>query len=391
MRKPVGRCRNPVAPRVALLVETSLASGREILRGIARYVREHRPWVLFHEPHALEECVPRWLERWRGDGIIARIQTPEMARAVGSLGVPVVDTLGVVQASPFPLVHVDNVAIARLAAEHFLERGLEHFGFFGIEGENWSRQRYEGLCASVAHLQKAVPLYELPRRALNARSWERMENHLAEWAAALPRPSGILVCSDQRGARFLEACRRAGVRVPDDLAVLGVDDDEPLCEVCDPPLSSIRPAHDQVGYEAAGLLDSVMSGGGPARRSILVPPQQIVARLSTDTFAIPDPLMQGALGRIRDAAHLGLNVDVLARELGVSRSVLQRKFRSALKRTVHQEILAAKIKRARELLVKTDLPLATVAERAGFRHQEYMGAVLKLRLGMTPGRVRAMR
>ncbi len=394
MRKRVRSCRNPVAPRVALLVETSLASGREILRGIARYVREHRPWTLYHEPHALEDSVPRWLKRWRGDGIIARVQTPAMARAVAALGIPVVDVLGVVE-SPFPLVHVDDYAIARMAAEHFMERGLERFGFFGIEGENWSRQRYEGLCAAVSRLQTSVPLYELPRRTLDARAWERMENDLARWVGELPRPAGVWVCSDQRGPQFLEACRRAGVAVPDEIAVLGVDDDEPLCEVCNPPLSSIQPDHARVGYEAASLLASMLRDGArdkvakePESRPLPVAPRQVVARLSTDTLAIGDELIEAALRIIRDRAHLGVQVPAIARELGVSRSVLQRRFRSALKRPVHQEIMAGKLKKARELLEKTNLSLAAVAERAGFQHQEYMGAVFKSKLGTTPGAVR---
>lgn len=388
MRKRVKTCRNPVAPRVALLVETSLASGREILQGITRYVHEHRPWALYHEPHGLEESAPRWLRRWKGDGIIARIQTREMAEEIAASGIAAVDVLGVVPALPFPLVHVDNAAIARMAAEHLLERGLRHFGFFGIEGENWSEQRRAEFCTAIAAAGSGVAVYELPRDARGSRSWERVENKLARWVATLPKPAGIFVCSDQRGPQFLEACRRAGVQVPDEVAVIGVDNDEPLCEVCHPPLSSIQAGHLNVGYEAAALLDTLMRGMPAAKKPVLVPPQQAIARLSTDVLSIADADLATALKLIRDHAHEGLGVTAIARELGVSRSVLQRRFRAVLKRSVHQEILAAKIKRARELLLKTDLPLATVAERAGFKHQEYMGAVFKARLRQTPGQMR---
>jgi LacI family transcriptional regulator len=178
------------------------------------------------------------------------------------------------------------------------------------------------------------------------------------------------------------------VRVPDDIAVIGVDDDEPLCEVCNPPLSSIRANHVAVGYEGARLLDALLRGEAPPKNPVLVPPQQAIARLSTDTLAIDDTALAAALRMIREHAHEGLHVDVIAREVGLSRSVLQRKFRTMLKRSVHEEILSTKIKRARELLIKTHLPLAAVAERSGFKHQEYMGAVFKARLGQTPGRVR---
>src|SRR3984957_13210522 len=120
-------------PHVALIIETSLGSGRNILRGVARYVREHEPWSLYHEPHGLEESIPQWIRRWRGDGIIARIQTRRMAQELAASGIPVVDVLGVIPDLPFPLVHVDNPAIARIAADHLLERGFRQFGFFGID------------------------------------------------------------------------------------------------------------------------------------------------------------------------------------------------------------------------------------------------------------------
>jgi LacI family transcriptional regulator len=375
-------------PHVALLIETSLAPGRDILRGIARYVREHRPWALYHEPHGLTESAPSWIRHWSGDGIIARVQTRALAKELLASGIPVIDVLGVVPGLPFPLVHVDNGAIGRLAADHLLERGLRHFGYFGIRGENWSQERYLSFCAAVERVQKDVPLCELPRGAMDRRSWERVENQLARWVGALPKPAGIFVCSDQRGAQMLEACRRAGVLVPDEVAVLSVDNDEALCEVCDPPLSSVQADHSAVGYQAAALLDGLLGARRRPETLRLITPQQVVGRLSTDTLAIGDPAVAAALRLIRERAHENISVDAIARSAGLSRSVLQRRFRKLLDRSIHQEMIQAKIKYAQELLVKTDLPLTLVAERAGFKYQEYMGAVFKVRLGKTPGEVR---
>lgn len=215
-----------------------------------------------------------------------------------------------------------------------------------------------------------------------------MEDDLARWIAALPKPAGVMVCSDQRGPQFLEACRRAGVQVPDEAAVLGVDNDEPLCEVCNPPLSSVRAGHVQVGYEAAALLDRLMAGKKAPVQPILVAPQCVVTRLSTEVLAIEDRQLATALRLIREHACGGLRVDALARQVGLSRSVLQRRFRSALKRSLHQEMLGARLKRACELLTETDLALVEIAERAGFKHQEYMGAVFKTRLKKTPAQYR---
>ena len=373
---------------VALLVETSLASGRDILRGIARYVREHEPWSLYHEPRSLEESLPRWLRKWEGDGIIARIQNQTMAAEARATRIPTVDVLGVMSQKDFPLVHVDDEQVARMAAGHLLERGFRHFGYFGIEGENWSGWRREAFAQAVREAGFEVDVYELPRGRAGEGSWEAMEDELARWVAALPKPAGVMVCSDQRGAQFLEACRRAGAAVPDEVAVISVDNDEPLCEVCNPPLSSVDAGHVQVGYEAAALLDRLLAGQARPNRPILIQPQGVVTRGSTDVLAIEDRKIALVLRLIREHACNGIGVEALARQAGLSRSVLQRRFRALLQRTVHQEILNVRIKRACELLAQTDLPLVEIAERTGFKHQEYMGAVFKARLRRTPAQYR---
>lgn len=374
--------------RVLLLVETSLASGRDILRGIARYVRERGQWVLFHEPRGLDTRPPRWLAEWKGDGIIARIQSAALAEAVRAIGVPAVDVLGLVPGAGLPLVHVDDRAIARLAAEHLLERGFRHFGFYGLSSENWSLRRRDAFCQYVTGRGGTVSVYERPRLEGDGARWAEREQELLRWLRALPKPAGVMVCSDQLGLGFLEACRQAGVAVPEEIAVVGVDNDDALCEIAYPPLSSVWPAHQRVGYEAAALLDRLMAGEPPPPQPVLVPPLAVVTRRSTDVLAVSDPRLARALQIIRERACQGLGVDEVARAAGLSRSVLQRRFRAVLGRTVHQAILEVRIQRACQLLRETDLPIAQVAEEAGFHHQEYLGAVLKKRTGKTPAQIR---
>lgn len=379
---------HPSRPHVALLVETSLGSGRDILRGIARYVREHQPWALYHEPRGLEESVPRWLRAWKGDGIIARLQNARIAQEVLAAGIPTVDVLGLVPGAGLPLVHVDDEAIARLGAGHLLERGFRHFGWFGLQGENWSERRRAAFAEAVGRVGGQVQNHELPRAGLRGPTWERAEDDLAQWVAGLPKPVGVMVCSDQLGPQLLEACRRASVQVPDEMAVIGVDDDEPLCEVCNPPLSSVRPGHARVGYQAAALLDRLMAGEAAPARPMLLEPEGVTTRLSSDVLAIPDRPIAAALRLIREQACAGLGVEELARQVGLSRSVLQRRFRAALNRSVHGAIVRARLQRAQELLAGSDLTLADIAERTGFKHQEYLGAVFKTHLGKTPARFR---
>lgn len=376
------------APHVALLIETSLASGREILRGIAEYVREHGPWSLFHSPGGLHESDPGWLRRWQGDGIIARVASRGRAKLLERSGLPVVDVLGLRPASGFPLVHVDDAAIARLAADHFRERGFQRFAFYGIRGETWSEQRREAFVGSLDPLAPPPDVFEVSRYALQTTPWEGRQDRLARWLSGLAKPVGLLISSDQRGPDVLEACRRGGALVPEEVAVVGVDDDEPLCEVCNPPLSSVVPDHRQVGYQAAALLDDLMKGHPPPTGPRLIAPKGLTTRTSSDVLAVNDPLVAAALQFIRAWACNNIGVDRVVQAAGTSRSVLQRRFRLALGRTIHDQLISQRIKNAVQLITGTELSLAAIAEKSGFRHQEYMGAVFKARLGRSPAELR---
>jgi LacI family transcriptional regulator len=375
-------------PHVALLVETSLASGRDILKGIARYLREHEPWALYHEPRSLGEGLPRWLRKWKGDGIIARVQNQEMATAVKATGLPTVDVLGVVPQAKLPLVHVDDMLVARMAAEHLLERGFHYFGFFGLSGDNWSQRRRDCFRHALRLPANHFSVFELPRHVMTNTPWERRQDAIAQWLVDLPKPIGIMVGSDQHGPHLLEACRRAGIAVPDEIAVVGVDNDETLCEVCNPPLSSVNAGHQVVGYRAAALLSRLMSGGKPQLQPVLVQPQGVVTRRSSDVLATSDRQVAAALRIIRENVGPRLTATNVISQISVSRSVLQRRFRKEIGRSIHEEIVNARLKRARQLLAETDLPLVEVAERSGFKHQEYLGAVFKAHIGQTPAEYR---
>lgn len=375
-------------PHVALVVETSFGSGRDILTGIARYVREHEPWLLFHEARSIDQELPRWLKNWKGDGIIARVLTPAMARALRRTGIPVVDVLGVVPDAGFPLVHVDDEAIGVMAAEHLIVLGFKHFAFFGLEERNWSAAREHAFVRETRRHGFKTSVRRVSPRQVHDDSWEVHQRDLAGWIASLPKPAGLMVCSDHRASHVLEACRRAGVRVPDEVAVIGVDNDQPLCNICNPPLTSVWPNHALVGYEAARLLDQMMRGKKRVPARTLTPPKEIVTRQSTDTLAVQDELVAKALHIIRERVCDAIRVDEIAALVGASRSVLQRRFRTALGRTINQELITQRVTAAQRLLLDTHLSLAEIAERCGFRHQEYMGVVFKAETRQTPAQFR---
>ncbi len=376
-------------PRVALIVETSLASGRDILRGIARYLRAHGPWSIYHEPRALEESVPPWLLEWQGDGIIARIQNQPIAEAVVAAGLPVVDVLGLVPGLSVPLVHVDDRAIAQLGAEHLLERGFRHFGFCAVEGANWSSTRQAEFTAIVCRAGYDCSVCRLPPDTRGLTNWEAQQELLTDWVRSLAKPVGVMVCNDPRGQLVLEAARRAGAAVPEQVAVIGVDNDEPLCEISCPPLSSIQPNHDQVGYEGAALLDRMLRGEPVPRTPLFIPPAGLVTRLSTEVLAIDDPHVATAVRFIREYACDGIGIDDIVSHVPLSRSTLQRHFRKVLGRTVHDEILRVRLRRVHELLVDSELPLESVADKAGFAHRQYLGEIFKARTGYTLAEYRA--
>ncbi|MBU0677212.1 MAG: DNA-binding transcriptional regulator [Verrucomicrobia bacterium] len=377
-------------PNVTLIVETSLGSGRNILRGVARYAREHGPWLFHHEWRNTDLYYPPWLEDWEGDGIIARIENEEILLKLKSFNVPIVDVLGTMKDPDIPLVHVDDESIARLAADHLLERGFTRFGFCGLKGLNWSSRRAAAFKAAVESEGHSCSVLEWDSRKNTGWSWEKEVAAVLSWLRDLPKPVGIMLCNDQHAHLVLQACRGGGIAVPDEIALVGVDNDEPMCEVCDPPLSSVMPDDERVGYEAATLLDTLMRGNRRSAKPVYIQPSGVFTRLSTDVLAIEDSQVAQAVRFIREHACEDISIDDVVKQVPLSRSLLQRRFRKILERSLHDEIINVRLNHARFLLEEGDIPLALVAEKSGFKHQAYMGAVFRKRFGVTPLQHRRM-
>ena len=219
-------------------------------------------------------------------------------------------------------------------------------------------------------------------------TWEEQQAQLCDWLRSLPRPIGIMACNDMRGQHVLDACRRINAAVPEEVAVIGVDNDELVCDLCDPPLSSVMPNPQRIGFEAAALLDRLMEGEKPQQMSKLVEPLGIVTRQSTDVLAIEDPLVASAVKYIRQRACDGISVVDVLHHVPVSRSILERRFRKFIGRSPQSEIRNVQLKRVKQLLRETDLPLERIAALSGYDHPEYMSVVFKRELGQTPGQYR---
>lgn len=367
--------------RVAIVIEASNAYARGLLAGIHAHVRGHDPWTVFLPEHGRGKPPLEALARWRGDGMIARIETSAIAKTVLDLrrlqGLPVIDVSAARLVPGVPYVETDDAAIATAAAEHFAERDFRQVAFLGDRRFRWSGNRQAAFAAAAAARRMAVDVFR------HARGFDD-DAAVEAWLAGLPKPVGLFCCYDLRGRQALDACRRAGIAVPDEVAILGVDDDELLCGLSSPPLSSVIPDARRAGRLAAELLERLMRGDSLEREEWLLPPLGISTRQSSDVLAIEDELVVAAVRRIRDQACLGLRVAGLARDLRTTRRVLETRFTRRVGHTPHEEIARVQFRRVEQLLRETDLPLAEVAARAGFRHAEYMTVAFRRRHGIPP-------
>lgn len=373
--------------KVALLIETSNAYARGLLRGIVSYVREHRSWSLYLSEHNRGDQPPGWLADWDGHGIIARVENASIASALRRVSLPIVDVSAARLLPALPWFETDDGAIANLAADHLLERGFKHFAFAGDSRFNWSKWRCEHFQNCVRAAGRVCAVYDQPAHIQF--DDEKQVDDLARWILALPKPVGIMACYDFRGRQALDACRRIGVAVPDEVAVIGVDNDELLCDLSDPPLSSVIPNTQRTGYEAAALLDRMLTGKTIRGETHLIPPLGIATRQSTDVLVIEDRNVARAVNFIRNHACDGIKVKDVLRAVPQSRTLLESRFKRLLGRTPHEEILRVRLARVKQLLIETDLSLEQIAERAAFTHVEYLSVAFRREIGMPPSQFRA--
>lgn len=275
-------------------------------------------------------------------------------------------------------------AIGRMAACHLLDRGFHNIVYCGFSDEAWSAERFAGVEDAMHGRGKLCGVYASPWEGLRAHRWPEERDRISAWLHTLPRPLGIVACNDVRGYHVLDACRALDIAVPEEVAVVGVDNAETFCNLCTPPLSSVVPNAERIGFEAAGMLDRLMTGNAPPNCDRLVPPIEVITRQSSDTVAVADPLIALAVRYIREHACEGADLTDVLRQIPASRSLLERGFRRALGHSPQEEIRRVRLKRVKQLLIETDWSLARTAEKTGFEHPEYMMVQFKRIVGRTP-------
>lgn len=360
-----------------------------MLQGISHYERSHRPWEAFLDDEARAETDTHWLRSKPWSGVISRHTTAALVAGCRELGLPLVDLNDTPPFPGIPKIRPDNVALGHLGAEHFLERGFQHFGFCGFGNEPWACERRDGFVEALKLAGRSCEIFDVHYPGDVTPSWDAAQTReLAAWLLTLPKPVGVMACVDMRAFQVMRAAQSAGLLVPEEVALLGANNDSIRCELLYPPLSSAAPNAFQSGYLAAELLDRMMRGEKVEATQTRVEPLGVVTRPSSDVLAIHDRNVAAALSVIREHACHGIRVEQVVRHAAASRSQLEKKFRRYLGRSPQAEIRRVQVARIKQLLVETDFPLKKIAELAGFEHVEYLCVVFKRVTGHAPGAYR---
>lgn len=375
---------------VILLLRRDAAYDRGVLRGAIGQSRQNPEWQLSVRQFVTAQTSVEALSRERALGVIGRMTSADLLAAARMAAKWVVNISHIVDLPNVPRVGVDDRAVGRLAAEHLLERGIEHFAFVGIGSAALSRDRQEGFVARLAEVRRHAAIGSGLTWGPYGSDLSEDERALCRWLIELPKPAGVFVPIDTAGERLLQLSQAAGCRVPEQIAVVGVDNDDLICELSVPPLSSVVVPGEEIGREAVRLLGDLIDGRvtGPVTR--LLPPTLVVARRSSDLKVSRVPEVTDALSFIYANRHRPISVAQVQDAAAVSRRQLELLFRQHLGRTPLQEIHRVHVELARQLLAETELPLEQIARATGLVSREQFSRIFAKFTGQPPAAFRRM-
>ena len=386
-----------VIPKVVVLIPLALKGHRDCFAGILRYARVNGPWRLYRMEGRPGEQRLRDMKRWGCSGIITGACSALEAEAIAGTRVPVVVfepdpkmLLSVHPLSRQTCLRVDSKATGERAARFFLEREYKRFAFVGdVHDIYWSQERGKGFRKTVEAAGGTFFEYR-PQSAQALSDWAVEQTHMEAWLRSLPKPVALFAAMDGRARQVLDACMDAGIAVPHEVAVLGVDDDQFICEATIPSLSSIQLNSEPSGFLLAKHLDDLMRGRRLKQRTYWIKPTSIAQRRSTDSTDIGDKMVRRAIEHIwREAGYRPLNVPEVVRILGASRRYVENRFKAAIGRTIMEEIRRVKLERVCTLLSETNLPVGQIAEQCGFLRESHLAFIFRKHHGTTMSKYRA--
>jgi len=376
-------------PEVLLIFRTRFEECIAMLKGIAHFERTNNLWTTYHDDQAVAESDPKWLHNRSWQGVISRHTTSELASTCLKLKIPLVDLNDTDLFPGVPKIRPNNIQIGRLGAEHFLERGYQNFGFAGFSNLGWSGERRDGYIEALRRAGHNCRVFDVIFPGSTTPFWDDKQiEKLAAWLKELPRPIGVMACIDLRSQQLINAAHKTKILVPEEMAVLGTNNDTFRCEMTIPALSSVAPNAFQSGFRAASLLNDLLAGRKIDSFDQRIDPLGVVARHSTDILAIDDEKIAAAINFIRQNACQGVTVDQVAEHTHISRSLMETKFRKYISRSPQAEIRRVQVGKISQLLVDTELPLKRIAELTGFEYTEYMCVLFKRLIGCPPGEYR---
>jgi LacI family transcriptional regulator len=377
-------------PKVMLLIETSGAYARGLLEGIAEWNHEHGPWLFHFRPFGLTQLPPHSLRQWNGDGILVRIDNKAMEKAVLETGIPAIDLRGAVENPEIHFIGVDNYKIAEIAFGHLREAGFWNYAFCGYApGLNrFDDERCAYFKKFVEEAGYECSVFPAKRIPTKGNRFENEHKAIAQWLETLPIPTGLMTCRDDRGLQILDAAMTIGRKVPEELAVVSVNNDPYFCNLSSPTMTSIDTNSKKIGYKAASMLSQMMAGKRNVPKFTLVSPGGIVKRTSTDALAIANREEAEILQFLKQQAIAGIRVKEITNSFDISRSTIERLVKKYFNRTPKEEMLRVQIEHAKSLLKRTTIPISAVASQSGFQSMTYFIATFKKVVGLSPAQFR---
>jgi LacI family transcriptional regulator len=380
-----------VGNRIALVMDMARAYERGMLRGISRYSQLYGPCQFYRKMPQVsggyEQVTPTELAQWGAQGLFLR-EGPN-SRDLIAMGLPAV-------IAPFsePFTEVSNVltddqAIGKLGAGHLMECGFKHFAYCGL-GESffWSAGRCRSFTRAIEEAGYAVSSIALPVKDRHHISWSDSLKILQAWLQQLPKPTGLMACNDDVCLHVIEACKVEGIAIPDHVGLLGVGNDEMICGLCSPPLSSIVLSTEKAGFEAAQWLAQRIEDTTLPDISFPVHALHVVSRQSTDVLMIDDPVIQKTVRYIKDHAQQGIHVGDVLKEIPSSRSTLYKRFSEVMGQSIYDFIRRVRVERAARLLLETEMSISEIASALGFMDQKNVSRYFKQITGKTPAQYR---
>ena len=379
-------------PRVIFLTDLSEEYAKSLLKGIVRYSKKHEPWVLCKMPFSYRvehevEGVLKWAKEWKADGIIAQFYNTDRVSIFKENGIAAIAQDFKSRFTEIPNITGAHRATGRMGAEYFIQKGFRNFAFYGFKDIVWSSERCEGFLQEISKYRFGKNFYEYQNTDFKE-LWYYEPAPLVTWLKQLPKPIALMACDDNQGHHIAEVCQQCGIKIPEEVALLGVDNDEAVCTLSDPPLSSINQAVEKGGYETARLMDRMIKNPNGNYDNVVVYPTHVVTRQSTDIYATTNKHISTILQYIHRHSDKKIKIDEIMKTVPLSRRLLENRFRQEIGLPIHAYIMNLRMERFAHHLLTSDAPVMEISEHMGFLDYKNIARQFKKIKGCTPSEYR---